>query len=93
MSKRRDENKPSAKPAPKAPSAVSKEKAPTARVTPATVRRKHRYSIDGDARQSMIAEAAYYRAERRHFADGGAFDDWLEAEHQIDHMLDLDSTR
>lgn len=93
MSKRHDENKPSAKPASKAPSAASKVKSPTERVVPATLRRKHRYSIDGDARQSMIAEAAYYRAERRNFADGGAFDDWLEAEHQIDHMLDRDSTR
>ena len=39
----------------------------------------------GDMRQSMIAEAAYYRAERRG-SSGNADDrlnDWLEAEAQI----------
>jgi hypothetical protein len=35
-------------------------------------------------RESMIAEAAYYRSERRSFAPGGEFDDWLEAEREID---------
>jgi hypothetical protein len=30
--------------------------------------------------QAMIAEAAYYRAEKRHFAPGQELDDWLEAE-------------
>lgn len=40
----------------------------------------------GDRRQSMIAEAAYYRAERRGFC-GNADDllnDWLEAEAEIE---------
>ena len=35
-------------------------------------------------RESMIAEAAYYRSERRSFAPGGDYDDWLEAEREID---------
>jgi hypothetical protein len=35
-------------------------------------------------RQRMIAEAAYYRAERRGFAPGEALHDWLEAENDID---------
>ena len=30
--------------------------------------------------QKLIAEAAYYRAERRGFAPGGDVQDWLEAE-------------
>jgi hypothetical protein len=30
--------------------------------------------------KAMIAEAAYYRAEKRHFAPGQELDDWLEAE-------------
>jgi hypothetical protein len=32
---------------------------------------------------SMIAEAAYYRAEQRGFAPGGEFEDWLAAEAEV----------
>ncbi|MDH5263557.1 MAG: DUF2934 domain-containing protein [Betaproteobacteria bacterium] len=35
-------------------------------------------------RQRMIAEAAYYRAERRGFAPGGEAEDWYAAEAEID---------
>jgi hypothetical protein len=35
----------------------------------------------------MISQAAYFIAERRDFADGGADDDWLQAELEIDRML------
>ena len=38
---------------------------------------------DREARRRRIAEAAYYRAERRGFAPGGEIDDWLEAEKEI----------
>ena len=34
----------------------------------------------------LIAEAAYYRAEKRGFAHGMALDDWLEAEKEIDAL-------
>ncbi|WP_232229475.1 DUF2934 domain-containing protein [Marichromatium purpuratum] len=34
----------------------------------------------------MIAEAAYYLAERRGFAPGGAERDWLAAERMIDAL-------
>lgn len=30
---------------------------------------------------AWIAEAAYFRAEKRGFAPGNELDDWLEAEH------------
>jgi len=33
--------------------------------------------------QTMIAEAAYYRAERRGFIPGFAMEDWLAAEHEV----------
>ena len=33
--------------------------------------------------QTLIAEAAYYRAERRGFAPGGEVDDWLAAEAEV----------
>ena len=35
----------------------------------------------------MIAEAAYWRAEKRGFAGGGEVGDWLEAEADIDGQL------
>jgi hypothetical protein len=35
------------------------------------------------ARQRMIAEAAYYRAEKRGFAPGNDLDDWLAAEAEV----------
>jgi len=33
--------------------------------------------------QAQIAEAAYYRAERRGFAPGQEIDDWLAAEAEV----------
>lgn len=38
-------------------------------------------------RRRMIAEAAYYRAERRGFAVGGELDDWVQSEAEIDRLL------
>ena len=38
-------------------------------------------------RDGMIAEAAYFRAENRGFAEGDPVQDWLEAEREIDGML------
>jgi hypothetical protein len=35
----------------------------------------------------MIAEAAYYLAERRGFTPGGELQDWLDAEAQIETSL------
>lgn len=37
-------------------------------------------------RRKMIAEAAYYRAERRGFAPGNEMSDWLQAEADIDGL-------
>jgi hypothetical protein len=38
-------------------------------------------------RQAMIAEAAYFRAQRRGFAPGHALDDWLAAELEIYRLV------
>ena len=38
-------------------------------------------------RREMIAIAAYYLAERRGFAPGGAESDWFSAERMIDTLL------
>lgn len=42
-----------------------------------------------EQREQMIAEAAYYRAEGRGFADGDPFLDWLDAEREIDALLNV----
>jgi len=39
--------------------------------------------IDPARRHAVIAEAAYYRAERRGFAPGRELDDWLQAEAEV----------
>jgi hypothetical protein len=38
-------------------------------------------------REKRIAEAAYFRAEKRGFAPGYALEDWLEAEALVDFEL------
>lgn len=38
-------------------------------------------------RLQMVAQAAYFRAERRGFAPGGECDDWVQAEREIDELL------
>jgi hypothetical protein len=45
--------------------------------------------ISEDVRRSMIAEAAYLRAERRGFAGGSEKEreDWLLAEAEVDALL------
>lgn len=44
-------------------------------------------AISGEQRRRMIAEAAYYRAERRGFAGADPVADWLTAEAEIDRQL------
>lgn len=44
-------------------------------------------NITPEERLSMIAEAAYYRAEQRGFESPGQEQDWLEAEKEIDTKL------
>lgn len=44
-------------------------------------------SVSPEERYQMIAAAAYWRAERRSFAAGGALDDWIAAEAEIDAKL------
>lgn len=41
-----------------------------------------------ESREARIAEAAYWRAERRGFTPGGEVDDWLSAEKEIDEQSD-----
>lgn len=43
--------------------------------------------IEPERRHAMIAEAAFFQAERRGFAPGCELDDWLAAEREIDRAL------
>ena len=44
-------------------------------------------TVSVEERQSMIAEAAYYRAEKRGFQEGDPVEDWLAAEREIAERL------
>jgi ribosomal protein L29 len=48
---------------------------------------KSQYKVSAGQRQQMIAEAAYFRAERRGFNGGDAVRDWHEAEAEVDARL------
>jgi len=43
--------------------------------------------IDPERRRALIAEAAYFRAERRGFEPGREAEDWLAAEIEVDTAL------
>jgi hypothetical protein len=45
--------------------------------------------IDQELRRGMIAQAAYYRAERRGFEPGHEAEDWVAAESEVDAALML----
>ena len=59
--------------------AVSTERISKAPVTTLT--------ISAEERRRMIAEAAYYRAERRGFVGGDPIEDWLTAEAELEGRL------
>ena len=44
-------------------------------------------TVSAELRHQMIAEAAYYLAEKRNFRGGDPVNDWLEAETIIDQAL------
>jgi len=45
-------------------------------------------SYPAEQKRRMIAEAAYFRAEKRGFADSDPVQDWLAAEAEIDEFLE-----
>ena len=45
--------------------------------------------IDPEHRRALIAQIAYYRAERRGFEPGHETEDWLSAEAEVDKALTL----
>jgi len=60
-----------------APAVAKGKRGPIAKAAAQTVRPE---AAGPETRQLMIAEAAYYLAEKRAFAPGGELQDWLEAE-------------
>jgi hypothetical protein len=52
---------------------------------------RHTDASDAQDRQRRIAQAAYYRAERRGFAPGYEEEDWLEAEKEISGASESDA--
>jgi hypothetical protein len=54
---------------------------------------KNMLEITGDALVGMIAERAYFKAERRGFQGGNPEEDWYEAEAEIDGMLNTPGSR
>lgn len=75
------------KPAPAPAKAVPAKAAPAksaAKVAPAVVPKP---KISPEERWKLVAEAAYYLAEKRHFAAGHSEADWLAAERQVDAKL------
>ena len=63
---------------------VSAAKAPTAAKKSSPVRTG---GVSSEQRAFMIAEAAYFMAEKRNFEGGYAWHDWLVAETEVDRML------
>jgi len=49
--------------------------------------RKKLVEVPAERRHEMIAKAAYYRAERRHFQGGDPVADWLYCEKEVDALL------
>jgi hypothetical protein len=49
--------------------------------------RARRAPITEEQRQAMVAERAYYKAERRGFRGGDSVRDWYEAESEIDALI------
>jgi hypothetical protein len=43
--------------------------------------------VDPEQRAALIAEAAFFRAEKRGFEPGHEVDDWLAAETEVDARL------
>lgn len=60
--------------------------APDTEVTATQLERREIPSFS-ESREARIAEAAYWRAERRGFSAGQELDDWLAAEREVDQDI------
>lgn len=70
--------------APAAPAPAAKAATPVlTKAAAAPAKAAAKPAVDPAKRQAMIAEAAYYIAEKRGFAPGNHDADWAEAERQL----------
>lgn len=67
-----------------APPAAAEQPASESSEVTATQLEQREIPSFSESREARIAEAAYWRAERRGFAAGQELDDWLAAEREID---------
>ncbi len=74
-------------PPPAAPVAAAKPVAAPAKPVAAPAKSAAKSAVDPQVRLRMIAEAAYYIAEKRGFIHGHHDQDWAAAEKQIDALL------
>jgi hypothetical protein len=79
MATRRSENAPVTENTTTRPTPARARKSPGGPPLPA--------KLTPEARNTLIAEAAYLRAERRGFVPGNETDDWLAAEVEVDALL------
>lgn len=70
----------------KTPAAKPRATRPAA--TRPKLRAKKNAGVPSEERTRLIAEAAYFKAAQRGFAKGGELEDWIEAEAEIDALLD-----
>ena len=69
------------------PAQPAAETAPPARTRKPAAATPARTKLTPEARQALIAQSAYLRAERRGFAPGQEMEDWLAAEAEVDALL------
>lgn len=67
--------------------AARKPPAKAAATSPVRARKTRTGRVQPEQRVRFIAEAAYFRAAARNFSGGSELDDWLEAEAEIDALL------
>jgi len=78
--------------APAAPPAAADSRDKDGGVTATQLERREIPSFS-ESREARIAEAAYWRAERRGFGAGQELDDWLAAEKEVDEDIAAKRTR
>lgn len=70
-----------------APCAPSSDTSSNANTADAPKGREPAKCVTAEERWNMIADAAYYRAEKRHFVGGDPAEDWAAAEAEIEAAL------
>lgn len=72
----------------KTSAATAKKSAPAAKAAPAAeAKSAPKAALTPAERMKMIAEAAYFMAEKRGFSGGSELSDWVAAEKQVDAQL------